>query len=219
MKPNPVWVLVSVLAMLLGSASVRAAIVAGNTELVVNGGFELGNEGTASAWVPTVNYGIMRWNGSATAHSGDWWAGVNQNAYGSGAAGFQTIQNADGFNANYLTLDAYAYPFWAFPGNAQIVVTTGNLSGETLIVHDTLTVSNSVAMVWTNLTGQVAVHHGTGTDFTNYAKIILQGSGGTPDAYFDDVSLKTGPAIPEPGMLLLTMGLGGLLACARRKRK
>ena len=69
-------------------------------------------------------------------------------------------------------------------------VYTGNMTGGTFTQLDHKTYANTNGITtYTELTGTLAVHHGTGTDFTNYVKIFLTAT--VPTVYYDDISLKT----------------------------
>ena len=110
-----------------------------------------------------------------------------------GGIGTQTHWYANGFAPNVARL---TFQGWAkaenVGGAANVSVTVGNLTGETLTVHDarSFTVTETT---WTKLAGELTIRHGSGTDFTNYVEVRAAAATTGPNSpvQFDDLSLVT----------------------------
>ena len=219
------------LLAVIGMAAVAAAdtisgVQTAGTELIVNGGFENVAEPLPMAWGDPNPAG---WTENAMGevylvpyyshHEGTY--AYNMYTVTESATTLTAYQEhtyTDGFASNVSSL---AFDGWANlaygTATTSVIITTGNMTGDTFTLHDTLTRSTSSAD-WTELTGNAAVRHGGGINETNYVKITLTVTGTTTmSCGFDGLSLTT---IPEPStMTLMAVGLVGLLAYAWRKRK
>lgn len=222
----------TLLALIGTTASAAADTISGvqtaGTELIANGGFE------NVADPPPMYYGDPNpagWNEGATGEV--YLEPYYSHKEGTYAYNMYTVTEpnetvtlqawqehtyTDGFASNVSSL---AFDGWANlaygAATTSVIITTGNMTGDTFTLHDTLTRSTSSAN-WTELVGNAAVRHGGGINETNYVKITLAVTGTTTmSCGFDGLSLTT---IPEPStMTLMAVGLVGLLAYAWRKRK
>ncbi len=224
--------LLAFLALIAMTGAVAADTISGvqtaGTELIVNGGFENVAEPLPMVWGDPNPAG---WTENATGevylvpyyshHEGTYAYNmytVEIPTVTVTLTAYQEHTYTDGFASNVSSL---AFDGWASlaygTATTSVIITTGNMTGDTFTLHDTLTRSTS-SVDWTELTGNAAVHHGSGTEETNYVKITLAVSGATSmSCGFDGLSLTT---IPEPStMTLMTIGLVGLLAYVWRKKK
>lgn len=224
----------ALLAALGMAASAVADAISGGTELIENGGFE-GNAPPAPyvwgylspvGWTEEAGFEmggaeVYMAPTYATPHEGTFdYQMYTQNLPGvSRISAWQEYTYADGFAANVssLALDGWANRAAGADGTASnITVTTGNMTGGVLTVHETLARGTTDAS-WTELTGSLPVHHGGGVDETNYVKLTISIDGWNMVGNFDSISLKT---VPEPcALVLISTGLLGMLAYAWRKRK
>jgi hypothetical protein len=162
-------------------------------ELVCNGGFEAAHPGgveggwfhEAAGW-DVVTAPFQAYTGSP--HSGQF-----RGAVWDGGVGTQKHFYANGFAPNVASL---AFHGWAKAevagGIAHVSVTVGNMTGDVFVVHDARSFTIAETK-WTEVAGELAVQHGSGTNLTNYMEIRLMGEGTAPHkaSQFDDLSLVT----------------------------
>lgn len=224
-----------VLLTLVGmTTSAAADAVTSGAELIVNGGFEGNTPPPPYVWgylAPagwTEEAGFEMGGGEvymapayATPYAGTFdYQMYTQNLPGvTRLSAWQEHTYADGFasNVSSLVFDGWANrPAGGAGTTANATITTGNMTSNVFTPHETLTLGTTNAD-WTELTGSVAVHHGGGTDETNYVKLTIAIDGANMVGNFDAFSIVP---VPEPGTLAMAFaGLIGMLAYAWRKRR
>lgn len=209
-----VAVSIALLGLLCVAMSAHAAMVAVDDEVILNGKFTEHSSGDA-----TNGYKSTHWvafdnsSQSFLAYSGGY-DGYRQTSWGIGHGGYQEQTLVFAANVYSLTFDGWMKREWYGTGTIDVIV--GNMTENVLTTHGTLHLANTGAASWEELTGSVAVSHGTGTAEDNYIKVILTCTS-TNAVYWSDLSLT---AVPEPtSLLLLSGGLIGLLGGAWRKRR
>ncbi len=208
-----VSMLIAVASMLFAAIPAQATPIAAGDQLILNGGGEVGNDGSVPTdWTRTAG-GFETYNGSGeyAAHGGDKRITVYSNG-----SGYQRHLYDDGFASNVTSLTLNAWMRSEGEGGlGKITIEAGHWDGTSITGgYEVNSFINDGTTTWKDQSVSVLVHHGAIE--TNCISVTLESTAGA--VYFDDISVVT--AVPEPNTLILCgIGLIGLLCYAWRKRR